>query len=108
MKLVIYLSGRTESAQWHRMHDSTAASVNIPPMMAPAMEKALREHCGLYEESEPGELPWVSTGALDDFFSDIQGNGATDPLYAVADDIRSMCRCEADCGMVHFIKTGRA
>lgn len=108
MKLVMYLSGRTEDAKWHRERDGIAASVNIPVAMAPAMEQALKDFCGLYEESDPGQLPWVATGALDDLFHDIYDNGASDPLYAVAADIKTMCRCEADCGIVHFLKTGRA
>jgi hypothetical protein len=101
-KLVMYLSGRTMSADWHREQDSVAVSVTIPKAIEAEIERSLLEYCEMEEEDD--KLPWVGTGALDDFFSDVEDNGPDDPRYVIAAAVREMCRSECDCGFIHYVK----
>lgn len=102
MKLAIHLSGKTGTAQFHREQDSIACSVTIPkPLEEKFME--MMDMVGGLEGKDEGKLPWISTGALDDLFSDISDNGPSDPLYPLADKVFALCRSECDCGFTHVI-----
>lgn len=112
MKIVIFLSGKRKTKQWHQERDSIAASVEIPNHLVNEFLEALEcrgslgDDCPPYPEkvmpSDP--LPYVSTGELDDLVSDMcDFEGCPDrQFYKDVHEVITMS--ENDCGYVHIVR----
>lgn len=102
-KVVMYLSGKKKSAQWHAECDSVAASVSIPKKYQEKFYDYF-DMCGFIQPVE-GYLDWVVTGGLADMCSDLIDND--DKYSATAKELMELCNCEFDCGAVHFFIEGK-
>ena len=95
MKLVVYLSGRTDATlDWHRRCDSVAASVTMPNTFEYELLNA-----GVLENPLPVRMkgsdvpPQVSPGALADLASDLEN-----------EELMRLCECEAICDTIHIVR----
>lgn len=111
MKVVLYLSGKQRTRQFHAEQDSVAASVSIPKKLQEQfIEAALM--IGALDAPLPktvdwdDKLPTIEAEAFMDLFEDLQDNvefGGTEPLLALKNNFDYLVNSECSCGVYHIV-----
>jgi hypothetical protein len=107
MKVVVYLSGRSSTVQFHSEQDSMAGWATIPKKMQ-AEFVALAIDVGALEESDTvavqysNKLPTICIHTMLDVLADEESDGAAiGQLYQSFEDLANN---ECGCGVFHFVK----
>lgn len=113
MKVVLYLSGKARSRQFHAEQDSVAGSVTIPAALEAAFISTALE-IGALDKPLPATvgyadpLPTIQLEAFSDLFSDLQDNvdhgDAPNPLLKLSAGIERLVNSECSCGVYHIVK----
>ena len=113
MKVVLYLSGKARSRQFHAEQDSVADSVEIPAALESAFINMALE-IGALNKPLPASvgyadpLPTIQLEAFLDVFSDLEDDvrfgDAPDPLLKLSAGIGRLVNSECSCGVYHIVK----
>ena len=100
MQVVLYLSGRRGTEQFHTEQDSVAGAVKIPKALRTEFANLLEMYDAV--QCKPGLLPTVCVDSLMDLLHDCSENSlAWADLY---DNMEQLSMSECSCGIFHFVE----
>jgi len=100
MKVVLFLSGRRSTEQFHTEQDSIADSVAVPAELQTEFENLLEMYQAVTVKDNL--LPTVCMDSLMDMLSDCSENSpAWELLYT---NMEQLSMSECSCGIYHFLK----